>query len=172
MRDELTQVYFQSIMESLNKTAERIALAIERQVVKVLNDNKVNDTGDLRKSITHEIQNKVNSVEVVIFSNSVYAQYVHDGTKPNRRMPPIIPIRDWVKRKGLAVKLITRGKNKGSLRSIKTYKSIDEYKAVNQVAWAIAKSIARKGTKGIKFFDIALKQSEGEINKIIAEFKI
>lgn len=172
MRDELTQVYFQSIMESLNKTAERIALAIERQVVKVLNDNKINDTGDLRKSITHEIQNKVNSVEVVIFSNSIYAQYVHDGTKPNRRMPPIIPIRDWVKRKGLAAKLITRGKNKGSLRSIKTYKSIDEYKAVNQVAWIIAKSIARKGTKGIKFFDIALKQSEGEINKIIAEFKI
>ena len=172
MRDELTQVYFQSIMESLNKTAERIALAIERQVVKVLNDNKVNDTGDLRKSITHEIQNKVNSVEVVIFSNSVYAQYVHDGTKPNRRMPPIIPIRDWVRRKGLLKREIKRGKNKGNIRSVKTYRTVNDYRDGEQIAWIIAKSIARKGTKGIKFFDIALKQSEGEINKIISEFKI
>ncbi len=68
-------------------------------------------------------------------SGEDYWKFFDKGRKPGK-MPPISPIEKWVKNKGIDVS-----------------------------AWAIAKSIAKKGTKGTNIFTDNIDRFEKELEK-------
>lgn len=150
--------------------AERIGLLLERRAVEIIDSKQKNDRGDLRKSISHNIKKAKETITLTVLSSAAHAIFVHEDTRPH--YPPLIMIRDWVKRKGLYMKTISRGKNKGLKKSVRSYKSMNDYTEITKIARAIAYKISKKGTKGIKFFDLALKQSESVINKMVSEFNV
>jgi len=136
--------------------AERIGLIVERKVVDVIDEKGKVATGELRRSISHEVLKKVNEYVVRVFSGVKYAVFVHEGTKPH--FPPIEPIAKWIVRKGIGTSKIRKR------RSISRAIADQE---VRKLAFAIAKSISMKGTSGVKFFEIALNRSIPEIEKEI-----
>lgn len=158
LEDEILKRFYAEV----EKLAERIGLILERETKDVLTANNKIATGELRKSIRYKVTKLVSAYLVTCFANVNYSQYVYDGTRPH--FPPIEQIIRWVRRKGIAGKY-----------SIKTHKRLGNMVQQNdedrQLALMIARSIAKKGTKGIKFFDIALKQAWPVIEKEIQSFK-
>lgn len=118
----------------LNDLGEDLtALAID-----YLDKKQVSVTGDLRKSITHEVSRELNGFSLSWGTNLKYAVYVHEGTKPH--LPPEQPIRQWVVKKlgiiGDAVPNVTA-----------------------KVRW----TIARKGTKGKPFLKVPFRAFKNQI---------
>lgn len=72
----------------------------------------------------------------VIFDE--YGQIVDGGRRPSQKMPPIKPILDWVRERGI------KGSSKQSQESI---------------AWAIAKTIQKKGYRPQPFIQPSLNQA-------------
>lgn len=124
----------------------------------------------LKQSINYTVVKEVSKATVTVGTNKYYAPFVHNGTRPH--FPPIAPIRQWVIDKGLAKRTLKSGKNKGKETFIRNTKSKSDSAIVNSIAYAIVRKIGRKGTKGIRFFDIALKTAEPKILKELNEFKL
>lgn len=169
----------------VEKLAERIGLTLEREVKDVLVANDKIATGELRKSIRYKVTKLLSAYLITCFANVKYSQYVYDGTRPH--FPPIEPIVRWVQRKGIgqSYSLKTRrmvgsnrkqlaiGKKRIGLMSFENIYSEKSYsEQVRSVAYAIARSISKKGTKGLKFFDIALKQAWPVIERQVQTFKL
>lgn len=94
------------------------------QMVNNLMDNRSFITGDLAKSITSEVFE--NQQMVVVAVNEWYGITVEEGIgRKAGMMPPIAPIRNWIKRRNLRPKA-------GA--------------TIDQFAFAIAKNIAKRGT--------------------------
>jgi hypothetical protein len=172
--DNLSKEIIAAVEKEALKLSNRLALILEREVGTVIGE-KAFATGALQKSRSSEVEKELWGYLIKVFTGVHYAGYVHEGTKPH--YPPIMAIRDWVRKKGLINRRVVGRKklNVGSLRlkkvnitKIKSYKSMDDYWQVDQIARAIAWKIYKKGTSGVKFFDIALKQA---IPKIEAELK-
>tara|TARA_R110000772_G_C13015004_1_gene409843 strand:+ start:59 stop:565 length:507 start_codon:yes stop_codon:yes gene_type:complete len=91
-------------------------------------ENKSVNTGDLARSITSTIID-TNQGETLQMSLLWYGELLEDGGPARRagRMPPILPIEGWIKRKKIPVPT--------------------KFKTPENFAWAIAKSIAKKGAK-------------------------
>lgn len=99
--------------------------------------------GTLRASIVGDVRVLPGiGVEGVVGTSLVYAIPVEMGTKPH--MPPVAPLVLWAQQK-----LGVRGKEAVS------------------AAWAIARSIARRGTEGAWMFRDAFEANEAQI---VAEF--
>ncbi len=167
MRDDR---YFEKLGEEIIKTfydeaeklAEKIGLILERETKDVLKQNDKIATADLYKSIREKTRKMLWGYMITVFSNVNYAQYVYDGTKPH--FPPINKIAKWVRIKKLSGNYSI--KSHGRLG-----KKQDQYDQDRALAWLIARKIAKKGTKGIKFFDLALKQGLPMIEQKVANFK-
>ena len=100
--------------------------------------------GTLMNSITYTINIQTGAVE---FYYETYGEYVESGRKPGARMPPLGPILQWAKVKGM------KGRDKKTGRFI-TDKSL---------AWAIATAIKRDGIPAYPFFDMALAQATEQL---------
>ena len=118
--------------------------------------------GILRKSIVWELgyTTKTGSLPdyptyVRIGTAVQYARPVHDGRAPGSKMPPVNVIAQWV-----VEKKILNKNGKGKRKKV-------ESKAVRAAAFAIAKSIAKKGIPAKPFLKDALIMSGP---KIKAEF--
>ena len=164
------------IVTEIEKLAENIALKLEADTVDVIDENDIRSEGSLRKSISSETLNRsteaVLSYLVKVFGNVNYAVFVHEGTKPH--FPPIEPIMRWVKNKGIGQQFYIKSKRAVATKRkpVKTKSGVSEQKyssEVRSVAYAIAKSISRKGTRGKKFFELALAQAEPTILKMAGE---
>lgn len=130
---------------ALNEYGERI----KDQMVENLFNNKSFNTGTLAKSITSTVDDK--SLTATIAVNQWYGITVEDGIgRKAGRMPPIIPIQNWIRKKNLRPKA-------GA--------------TVEQFAWAIAKNIAKKGTnpKPKPFAAPAVKQVKENFGDEIIE---
>ena len=102
-------------------------------------------SGVLLNSISYEVSRAATQSSVVIFSQPPggdYASYVETGTGPH--FPPIAPLMLWVSKR-LGVR--------------------DEKQALS-IAFAIAKTIARRGTTGFGMFARAAQVLIGEIGGI------
>jgi len=175
--DNLKDKILQSVQVEAEKLANKIALILERETAQVITDNNIIATGNLRKSIGSSVEKSIVGYLITAFTNAGYSLFVSDGTRPH--FPPITAIRDWVKIKGLAYNIKSSKKKKsgaafGNVKAIRSYKTMNDYNQINQIASAIAWSIYHKGTKGIKFFDLALKQAMPIIEKELegTEFQI
>ena len=115
--------------------------------------------GLLRNSITWEIGTSGAAgtfpAYVRVGTKIAYARPVHDGRAPGSKMPPVDAIAQWV-----AQKKILNKNGKGKRKDANS-------KAVRAVAFAIAKSIAKKGIPAKPFLKDALLQTGP---KIKAEF--
>ena len=148
------------IQEMVLKTANRIKQILVKNTILAMDEAKINATGNMRKGTDGTILEYATFVVVTVFTNAFYSIYRHEGTKPH--MPPIESIYQWVKTRRLTGKY-----------SLKTHKrlgsKLTQYKQDMSLAWAIAKKISKKGTLGVKFFEIALKQSWPQIEKEISK---
>lgn len=103
-----------------------------------------------------------------------YYEAVNDGRGANEKPPPITPLINWIKRKGLKPE-ISKKRNL-TFKSLKnktvkkSFKAITREKAILGYAIAISKNIAKHGTikrfnyTGSHFFDIVVK--DGRVEKL------
>lgn len=109
-----------------------------------------------------------NTVDAGFYSR--YAQFVEYGRLPGK-MPPVDSIEQWVRRKG-------RKKN-SALKSAAVFAGKSEAQLARSAAWAIAKDIARRGTKPHPFLKPAYEQyririgqfMQGQINACCDKYK-
>lgn len=156
MDEDFTTVV-DKVEKAIEKAAKRIALILERSTVEAIDQNNMNASGDLRKSIASDTERIAEGYLIRCFAGVNYSVFAHEGTRPH--FPPIAPIIKWVEQKGIAGQYSVK-----SHRLLKNKQSMNEIKSV---AWAIARSIAKKGTPGLKFFEIALTQATSDIDAII-----
>lgn len=101
-----------------------------------------NASGSLAESIVvDKITIDEASYSVTVSLND-YWYYVENGRQAGK-FPPISKIEEWVKVKKILPKVYDWGKRKKTVPTVK------------QLAFLIARKIARKGTKGTKFFSRA-----------------
>ena len=110
------------LAEILEKYKNTIVAQLKSRII---SDGKV-ATGDLEKSITGIVE----GTSISIFA-SEYWYVVNYGRKPGSKRPPIRPIIEWMKIKG--IKESTPKKTKS-------------------IAWVIAKKIGDEGIPGTNFF--------------------
>jgi len=109
---------------ALKDFGQRIVDEMQNQLF----ENRSVNTGDLARSITSTLI-KNQDVETLQMSLLWYGELLEDGGPARRAggMPPIRPIEGWIKRKNIPVP--------------------SAFKSPSNFAWAIAKSIAKKGAK-------------------------
>ncbi len=118
------------LAEILEKYKNTIVAQLKSRII---SDGKV-ATGDLEKSITGIVE----GTSISIFA-SEYWYVVNYGRTPGKKMPPIRPIMEWMKIKGI----VTNKVNKGGQPSKKGNRTL---------AWVIAKKIGEEGIQGTNFF--------------------
>ena len=100
-----------------------------------------------------------------------YWEVLNDGRGPNKKAPPVDPIINWIKRKGLFTGISL--KRKGKLRIAKVGKNKAEVKQLKKIsredliknqAFAISRSIGKKGWEGNHFVDELL--NDGRLTKL------
>lgn len=113
---------------SLKEFGQRV---IDEMQDQLFEENAVN-TGDLARSITSTVIENKDGGETLQVSMLWYGELLEDGGPARRagRMPPIRPIEGWIKRKKIPVP--------------------SKFKSPESFAWAIARSIGKRGAKGYK----------------------
>jgi hypothetical protein len=100
------------------------------------------NTGALRGSIGTEIRGERLDLRGEVATSILYGEPVEYGRKPGK-MPPVDAIEYWVIRKGIAGGDEARG-----------------------VAFAIARAIGRRGTKGAHMFEEGFKAAEPRVDNL------
>lgn len=174
MKNEIIEQIENEVWDRIEAFAEKVKGVLVRDTVEVIKANNKIATGQTYKSIDGLVERLTEKVIVEVFPGVNYAIFEHEDTKPH--YPPIWKIREWVRIKGLAQKFVKKralsNSFKRQTKSIRSYKSMDDFYKVDQIARAIAWKIYHKGTKGLKFFDLALKQAEPRIEQLLTEFKL
>ena len=113
-------------------------------MVEYFQKNNINVSGYLRNSITSEVRREAERIMGITGTNTKYAIFVHQGTRPH--WPPIQPIKRWVIRK-----LGISGKD------------------VPKVIFLVRRKIAEKGTPAKPFFTFVFKQYQNRIAQTVAD---
>ena len=139
----------EEVLTKLKTLAEKIGNVFDRETMDV--------SGELSKSIIYEVKLFGMVIGIKVFSTLDYAIFIDEGRKPGR-MPPIEPLLRWVRLNGIAERYsVKKHRRNGS--------KLSQYNEENKAAWGIAKVIAKHGTSGIHFFDMALKQALPKIER-------
>jgi len=104
-------------------------------------------SGTLKESLTFENKTRYNKPILQFKAKgdaSKYAKYVHDGRKPNSKPPPVEPILKWMK-----IKPIRLRKEGGGFAKVTEA-------GLRGAAFAIAKSIGKKGIPAVPYFSEAI----------------
>jgi hypothetical protein len=140
------------IDEWLVQACESYALYLEEMVVDEIDRLKLNVSGDMRKSITHDVTRTLINYLIVVGTNLKtasgypYPLGVHEGTRPH--WGPIAPLQTWVR-----LKL-----------------NIQDAKEANQIAHRIQWSIAKKGTKPHPFMKNVFEKEKPYIAQKIGNY--
>lgn len=122
---------FAAVMQEL----EVIGLEMEAISADVLDREKVNVDGTLKKSIGHEVTAFKREVATLIFgANADHAPFIEFGTVPH--FPPVAPLEEWVRKK------------------------LPEVPAeeISSAAFLIARKISIEGTEAVGFIEEALDE--------------
>lgn len=118
-------------LKNLRKQLEIVGVQSIQFLIKYLVEKGKQDTGKLISGLSYKVIEDTNGLLLQIISKEKYFDVVDGGRRRGAKMPPIKPIQSWVKRKGIII-----GKNTSE-----------------QTAFIIARSISKKGIKGIKAKD-------------------
>jgi hypothetical protein len=138
----------------LRKIAERITSLVQKEVKAVLDEQGISASGALQKAITKEVKGTIFDYAGRVFAHSriKYVGSVIEGQPVGTAVSPS-RIKQWLQQK----------RDRGTLSSEKVSEIAVSEREFDKIAGYIARSIARKGTVGVKFFTIALRQVEPEI---------
>jgi hypothetical protein len=157
------------VWQQIRGLAERIKEKLRAQVQYVLKGNDKVVSSTLWKSIDGDIERKADEIIITIFSNTKYAEYVHEGTGPavghSKYFPAITPIAAWVDEKKIAGSYSIKTKRRIASRGFQRLE--ENYIVAYKIAW----KIYQQGIKPLKFFDIALKQLEPWIDREVSNFQ-
>lgn len=124
---------------------EAIGQDIIKHAADYLDEQKINVDGDLKKSLTAQVDRFVSGVLLKAGAGAQHAPFVHYGTRPH--WPPSEPIRQWVRKK---LNITERGE-------------------VRRVAYLVARKIAQRGTEAKPFFDFAIARVENTFARRILD---
>jgi hypothetical protein len=158
-----------TIKELANELVRRAQLSLgTRKIGK--NKNYGVASGELKRSLSYRIKSKgsTRQLEFIVKGKAgKYAKFVHDGvngTQRNvgspytfRKMPPRSAILDWMRKKNVKLR-DKKGRFKAKTKS-----------NMNSAAFLIARSIQRKGVKGVKFYEIAKDAVMARYRKLLTE---
>jgi hypothetical protein len=113
--------------KNLRKQLEIVGTDSIAFLIKYLVEKGKQDTGNLISGLSFKVIEDTNGLLLQIISKEKYFDVVDEGRKKGAKQPPIKPIQSWVQRKGIV---------------ISNYSS-------KQTAFIIARSISKKGIKGI-----------------------
>lgn len=89
-----------------------------------------------------------------------YWEVLNDGRGPNEKAPPIAPIINWIKRKGIFSGVSLKRKEKFRIAKVgktkaevKQLKKLTREDIIKNQAFAISRSIGKKGWEGNHFVD-------------------
>lgn len=122
--------------------SDEIRIAFKRSAMIVESEAKKLapvDRGGLRASITHEVDPRLFPKYAHVGVGVKYGKAVHEGRPPGK-MPPVKPLQEWIRRKKLVG---------------------DDGKPLS--AWAVAKSIEKKGIKPNPFLTDALDNKRKDV---------
>jgi hypothetical protein len=117
---------FRRGMAEVEREMKLLGLQMVKDASQFLDDYKVNVDGTLKKSLVSEVDLFMNGLaaRLVVGAGAKHAEWVHEGTKPRDKFPPVAPIRRWVKKK----------------------LAIADPQEIKRVAFLIARSIKERGT--------------------------
>jgi HK97 gp10 family phage protein len=137
------KAYPEQCTKIINQTIFKTAQELRSEMKNNLRVNRTNNTAILRNSIV--IKPNRQNLTSRVGSEVEYAPYVEYGTRPH--FPPIEAIKRWVHLK-LKVKLDKIERKVTGNKWAKKLKKIARLDAKEEgVAWAIAKNIAKNGTR-------------------------
>jgi phage gpG-like protein len=119
------------------------------------------DTGNLRRSITHEVTASGGFIVGRVGTNVPYAKVVEEGRAAGSAMPPPGVLLGWMRRKGIPVDEMFIGRNDvgditGSAKVGGGYHGIE---------YLIARAIGKRGIKARPYLKPALQNNMAAINR-------
>lgn len=151
-------------LKAARKGMQKAGLEIIADAVSTIRDEGMWTTGKLASSgKVQKVEGDDDAIDVGFFSKDGegYAAFVEYGRKAGK-MPPVDDIKQWLRKKNR-----TRSGTKNALSSAAAFmgRKVGDY--VTSLAWAIAKTIARKGTQPHPFFRPAVERHEKQIEQVI-----
>ncbi len=135
-------------MDNTKKALEKFGKYLVKESRKNLTRKKKNVTSSLYDSLDYEVKAMPNSFEFDFLMNE-YGEWVDKGRKAGKN-PPFSPLRKWVEDRRIQFR-----SNKG------------RFQTYDQTAWAIVKSIGKKGIPASNFysrpFQLGYKKLPNEI---------
>ena len=157
------QKFQRDVVKFIERFIYRVCIKISDDARRIVQQEKKVATGQLKDNIDYEVQITAQKImaKIGVNANTPHGIFVHEGTKPH--FPPVDAIKKWVIQKGL----VRKGSKPTTFRSAK---GTNLEKVAQGIAFVIARSIAKRGTKALPFLKIALAQNTGfiqnEINKL------
>jgi len=102
--------------------------------------------GDLRSSITSEVDRRIDEIVGEVGTNQKHAIFVHEGTAPH--WPPVQAMEEWV----------TQQVRRGTLDT-------DD---IRSTAFLVGRAISKRGTKANPFFTVSLRLNRNVIINQVA----
>jgi len=150
-----SEAFLENTLNILETFLRRVCEKIIHDAQDIIKTGQAFATGEMYKNLRYDVYRAAAQIIGVVGSgaNVPYTIFRHQGTRPH--FPPIEPIKNWVIKKGFL-----SDKKGHSIRSVARIKKSVSYDAqATSIAYAIAKTIAKKGTKGLPFLTMALNQN-------------
>jgi hypothetical protein len=130
------------------------------------------DGGDSRLSASIKFRYSENNGNPSFnLSMNDYWEALNDGRGANKKAPPIDPIINWIKRKGIFTGISLKRKEKFRIAKVgktkaevKQIKKLSREDIIKNQAFAISRSIGKKGFKGNHFVDELL--NDGRLTQL------
>ena len=149
-----------TITKSIKEILEDLARDFQAEVQKNILEKEIIDRGVLLKSIKIL---RPDNLERDVVSTVTHAPYLEFG-RAKGKFPPIEPLKEWVIRKGLYEG--TTPTTKPELVKVRKILRADRGQKAKSIAYAIAKSIEKRGQKARPFFRPAIKIIERKVKKM------
>ena len=152
------QDYPAVVGDALEGAAFEFGNLLANELNQYLEDEDINVSRDMQKSIVQETLRDGDVIEVLAGPKVEYAEYVHEGTDPF--LPPYEPLRRWVEARGLAsgtqdrlVQFTT-----GSGEEVEFTATVD---LAHEVTQAVRYKIAKEGITANPFL-VRFNEEKGE----------
>jgi hypothetical protein len=112
------------------------------------------NTGNLSKGLGFKIKAQPTKLETSFTSNEAYGSVVEEGRRAGATPPPIAPLEEWIRTKGIKVRKTFINSNGQRVSEFvkKTPQSI------KSAAIAMSKSIGKRGIKSVPFMSLAMQK--------------
>lgn len=160
------QKHLGTVNNAARKALQKGGMMIVNDAKQNLRNNESVVTGQLRASgKVQRVEGDPDSVDAGFFGQNTsggYAFFVEYGRRAGK-MPPVNFIEAWLKKKS------TRSSGiKSAFKSASVYAKMKPKAYLKHLAWAIARAIARKGTRPHPFFRPAVEKNKKAISEAIA----